>query len=120
VGLRIISNARGRGMLDVAPSLFGRIATEMYQRYISIVVAKVFKIAKVFRNGRSQAVRIPKEFRFETDEVLVERDGEKLILTPRKMRPWKTWKEYFSRRKGFSVDFPDAIEDTPIKPMKPW
>lgn len=31
-------------------------------------------VAKVFRNGRSQAVRIPAEFRFKTDEVYIERD----------------------------------------------
>jgi antitoxin VapB len=84
------------------------------------VAAKVSKVAKVFKNGRSQAVRIPKEFRFDTDEVLIERMGEKLVLTPCKPRPWKTWAEYFSRRKGLSDDFPDAIEDTPIKQTKPW
>ena len=89
----------------------------MYQWYISIVAAKV---AKVFKNGRSQAVRIPKEFRFDTDEVLIERKGEKLILTPRKPRPWKTWAEYFATREPLSDDFPDDIEDTPIKQTKPW
>ena len=77
-------------------------------------------VAKVFKNGRSQAVRIPKEFRFDTDEVLIERKGEKLILTPRKPRPWKTWGEYFATRKPLSDDFPDDIEDTPIKQTKPW
>lgn len=38
--------------------------------------------AKVFTNGRSQAVRIPKEYRFDTDEVFVNKIGEALILTP--------------------------------------
>ncbi len=75
------------------------------------------KVAKVFRNGRSQAVRIPKEFRLDTDEVLIERKGEKLILTPRKPRPWKTWKEYFATLDPISDDFV-APEDTPIKPTK--
>jgi antitoxin VapB len=84
------------------------------------VPAKVSKVAKVFKNGRSQPVRIPKEFRPDVDEVLIERKGEQLILTPKIVKPWKTWKEYFSRRKGLSDDFPDAIEDTPIKPTKPW
>lgn len=62
-------------------------------------------------------MRIPKEFRFDTDEVLIERKGEKLVLTPRKPKPkpWKTWAEYFSRRQGLSNDFPDEIADTPIK-----
>jgi antitoxin VapB len=78
------------------------------------------KVAKVFKNGRSQAVRIPKEFRFDVDEVLIERRGEELILTPRKPRPWKTWAEYFAQSKRLPDDFPDDIEDTPIKPTKPW
>ena len=37
---------------------------------------------KVFMNGRSQAVRIPKEFRFNTDRVIVTRVGHALVLTP--------------------------------------
>ena len=41
-------------------------------------------IAKVFMNGRSQAVRLPKEFRFDTDEVTVERSGNALILRPKR------------------------------------
>lgn len=38
------------------------------------------KRAKVFWSGRSQAVRLPKEFRFDTDTVFVRRDGDALIL----------------------------------------
>jgi antitoxin VapB len=44
--------------------------------------------AKLFRNGRSQAVRLPKEFRFEGDEVSVRREGRKVILEPVKRRAW--------------------------------
>lgn len=45
------------------------------------------KTARLFRNGRSQAVRIPKEFEFEDEEVLIERgEGGKLILEPVKRR----------------------------------
>lgn len=41
--------------------------------------------AKLFMNGRSQAVRLPKEFRFEgVSEVVIERDGERVILSPGK------------------------------------
>ena len=44
--------------------------------------------ARLFRNGRSQAVRIPKEFEFEGDEVLIARDDEgKLTLEPVKKKP---------------------------------
>lgn len=40
-------------------------------------------IGKVFMNGRSQAVRLPKEFRFDTDEVTVEKQGNAVVLRPR-------------------------------------
>lgn len=38
--------------------------------------------ARVFWTGRSQAVRLPKEFRFETDTVLVHREGAAVVLEP--------------------------------------
>ena len=40
------------------------------------------KRAKVFWTGRSQAVRLPKEFRFDSDTVLVHREGDAVILEP--------------------------------------
>jgi len=40
------------------------------------------KTAKVFRHGNSQAVRLPKEFRFEGDEVLVKRTAAGVLLMP--------------------------------------
>jgi antitoxin VapB len=51
--------------------------------------------AKVFYSGRSQAVRIPAEFRFTTDEVYVRRDPQSgaLILSE---SPAKTWREIFA------------------------
>ena len=39
--------------------------------------------AKIFENGRSQAVRLPKKYRFSVDEVIVQRLGSSLILTPK-------------------------------------
>jgi virulence-associated protein VagC len=52
--------------------------------------------AKLFRNGRSQAVRLPKEFRFEGDAVSIRREGKRVILEPltRQRWPrgyWKSW-----------------------------
>jgi antitoxin VapB len=67
--------------------------------------------AKVFTTGRSQAVRIPKEYRFSCDEVLIERDGERVILTPRP----KSWREYFDRAARFTEDYPDEIGDRPAQ-----
>lgn len=69
--------------------------------------------AKVFRNGRSQAVRLPKECRFDADEVCVARLGEMLILFPRD----KAWDVLADAVDGFTPDFmadraqPRAAED---------
>ena len=44
------------------------------------------RTAKVFRHGNSQAVRLPKEFRFQTDEVIVKRASGGVLLLPKKIR----------------------------------
>ena len=46
--------------------------------------------AKIFENGRSQAVRLPKKFRFNTDEVIVQQLGDAVILVPKESM-WKTF-----------------------------
>ena len=38
--------------------------------------------AALFRNGRNQAVRIPREFEIEGSEVLIHKEGDRLVLTP--------------------------------------
>jgi antitoxin VapB len=43
------------------------------------------KTAKVFKHGNSQAVRLPKEFRFDDDEVLIKRAAGGVLLLPRKI-----------------------------------
>lgn len=40
-------------------------------------------IAKVFTSGRSQAVRIPKEYRFDSEEVYINKIGDSVVLTPK-------------------------------------
>ncbi len=57
--------------------------------------------AKVFKNGKSQAVRLPKEYRLEGDEVYVNRVGGAVILFP-KEDPWAPFFESLGR---FSGDF---------------
>jgi antitoxin VapB len=74
------------------------------------------KTAKVFKSGNSQAVRLPKEFQFEENEVLIERKGDTLILMPLR----KTWKEYFKNAKRFSKDFPEHIEDEVAEERGQW
>ena len=44
--------------------------------------------AKLFMHGRSQAVRLPKEFRFEGTEVRVSKVGDKVILEPAEKKPF--------------------------------
>jgi len=43
------------------------------------------KTAKVFKHGNSQAVRLPKEFRFKDDEVIIKRSGGGVLLLPKKI-----------------------------------
>ena len=47
-----------------------------------ILAVDMSKRAKIFMNGRSQAVRLPKEFRFAGTEVNIERKGDAVVLTP--------------------------------------
>ncbi|MDJ0763900.1 MAG: type II toxin-antitoxin system VapB family antitoxin [Myxococcota bacterium] len=44
--------------------------------------------AKLFNNGRSQAVRLPKAFRFKGTEVRIRKEGDKVILEPIERRSW--------------------------------
>lgn len=51
--------------------------------------------AKLFSNGRSQAVRLPKNFRFQGDEVFIKRVGDAVVLLPRK-EGWSTLEQALS------------------------
>ena len=59
------------------------------------------KTAKIFRSGNSQAVRIPKEFQLEGDEVEIQKKGNTLILRPKK----KSWTSLFESLDKFTEDF---------------
>ncbi len=59
------------------------------------------KTAKIFRSGNSQAVRIPKEFQMQGEEVEIERKGEFLLLRPKK-RSWDSFTESLPK---FTDDF---------------
>ncbi len=49
------------------------------------------KTAKLFLNGRSQAVRLPKAFRFEGNEVYIKRSSGGVLLIPKDHSPWDAW-----------------------------
>ncbi|MBQ5564856.1 MAG: AbrB/MazE/SpoVT family DNA-binding domain-containing protein [Clostridia bacterium] len=57
--------------------------------------------AKIFENGRSQAVRLPKKYRFSVNEVIVQRMGSSLILTPKE----KIVDTFLSSLNEFTDDF---------------
>ena len=67
--------------------------------------------AKVFMNNRSQAVRLPKEFQFETDEVFIRKDGEDVILSPRPA----DWRRYLESGPVASDTFMTNVEDLPVQ-----
>lgn len=62
--------------------------------------------AKLFKSGRSQAVRLPKKFRFEGEEVYVKRVGEAVVLLPRE----DSWRTLYESLGAFSEDFMAARE----------
>ena len=57
--------------------------------------------AKIFENGRSQAVRLPKRFRFSGNEVFIQKIGNVVILTPKE----KAWETFLEGLEGFTDDF---------------
>ena len=68
------------------------------------------KTAKIFQHGGSQAVRLPKEFRFEGREVTIEKRGRAVVLTPRLERGLTTLADiarYLSEKYPNGSGFPD-------------
>lgn len=59
------------------------------------------KTAKLFQNGQSQTVRLPKEFRFDDSEVFIKKTGNIVHLIPRS----DSWNSLFGSLKKFSSDF---------------
>lgn len=66
------------------------------------------KTAKLFKNGESQAVRLPKEFRFAGDEVFIKRMGNAVVLLPKS----KSWDTLIASLSKFSPDFLE-VRDQP-------
>jgi len=59
------------------------------------------KTAKIFQNGQSQAVRLPKEYRFDDKEVYIKKSGHVVYLIPMT----DSWEILFDSLKKFSKDF---------------
>lgn len=53
--------------------------------------------AKLFRNGGSQAVRLPKKYRFEGEEVYVKQTAEGVLLLPKDGSVWEAWEKNLAK-----------------------
>jgi antitoxin VapB len=69
------------------------------------------KTARVFMNNRSQAVRLPKEFQFDTREVFIRKEGDEVILSPRPT----DWGSFFTEGPVASAEFMAGVEDLPVQ-----
>jgi antitoxin VapB len=73
------------------------------------------KTAKLFKNGDSQAVRLPKEFRFAGSEVLIKHAGSAVVLLPKS----KSWDTLLSSLDQFSEDFMNDREQPSQQTREP-
>lgn len=69
------------------------------------------RTARLFRNGSNQAIRLPREFELDADEVYIRREGNTIIITPKP----RSWADYFATASKLSDDFPDDITDLPMQ-----
>ena len=78
--------------------------------------------ARVFRNGRSQAVRIPAEFRFKTDQVYIERDERTGVVSLSEKPPRRSMEDLFARidAEGPFEDFEIERDRRPPEEREPW
>ena len=79
------------------------------------------RIARVFMSGRSQAVRLPKDFRFDTDRVIIRREGRHVVLSPM----FKDWDDYFENSTPLPDDFEAVMtemrrEELPLEEREPF
>jgi len=67
------------------------------------------RVVKLFKNGRNQAVRIPREFELPGDEAVMRREGGRLVIEP---KPRKSLPELLRSWEPIDEEFPE-IEDPP-------
>jgi antitoxin VapB len=70
---------------------------------------KMQRRAKIFMNNRSQAVRLPKDFQFNTQEVFIRKEGIDVVLSPRPL----DWSAYLAEGPVASSSFMESVEDLP-------
>jgi antitoxin VapB len=69
------------------------------------------RTARIFMNNRNQAVRLPKEFEFNTREVFIRREGSNVVLSPRP----SDWSSYLASAPVASNEFMEGIEELPVQ-----
>jgi antitoxin VapB len=69
------------------------------------------RTAKIFMNNRSQAVRLPKEFQFNTSEVFIRKQGDDVILSARPA----DWSAYLTSGPVASNEFMEGVDDLPVQ-----
>jgi antitoxin VapB len=72
------------------------------------------KTAKLFQNGQSQAVRLPKEFRFKDDHVFIKKSGNVVMLIPAK----DSWDSFLDSLDKFTDDFMKERKQPKIQSRK--
>jgi len=70
---------------------------------------------RLFRNGRNQAVRIPREFELPGEEAIMRKEGDKLIIEPT-VKPKDTLAEWLATLEPLDEEFPE-IPDLPADPV---
>lgn len=80
-------------------------------------IGRLRDTAKVFTTGRSQAVRLPKAYRFNTAEVTIERQGDAVILRPKLQSKEEFWAEMERGFNGFDVELIERQRDVLRAPV---
>ncbi len=90
-------------LLIVEPAL-DRIHIEIYTIVMEVMTVDT---AKVFETGRSQAVRLPKKYRFSVNEVAVQQLGDAVLLVPK----GSVWNVFMDGLNGFTSDIFEGGRD---------
>lgn len=68
------------------------------------------RTARIFLHNRSQAVRLPRDFQFDVDEVFIRKQGSEVVLWPRP----PNWNAYLEGGPVAPADFMAEVEDLPV------
>jgi len=68
---------------------------------------------KLFKNGRNQAVRIPREFELPGEDAIIRKEGQRLIIEP---APPQSLRAVLAALQALDDDFP-PIDDSPAEPV---